>query len=73
MMNRVDLADLVIQGKPDLVVCAGYLHILVPSFLKSPDGAHVLVINLYSRFLENTRALILSSGLGLGRFLKVGS
>ena len=33
-----DLATIVMEDKPDLVVCAGWLLILGPSFLKSVNG-----------------------------------
>ena len=42
-----DLADLVLQDKPDLVVCAGWMHILAPSFLEPLANAGVPVINLH--------------------------
>jgi phosphoribosylglycinamide formyltransferase len=42
-----DLANLVLQDKPDLVVCAGWMHILAPSFLEPLANAQVPVINLH--------------------------
>jgi phosphoribosylglycinamide formyltransferase len=42
-----DLADIVLQDKPDLVVCAGWMHILAPSFLEPLADAQVPVINLH--------------------------
>lgn len=42
------LADLVLEDKPDLVVCAGWMHVFTPSFL-TPVTQHALVpvINLH--------------------------
>lgn len=40
-----DLATIVMEDKPDLVVCAGWLLILGPSFLKSVNGTKI--INLH--------------------------
>jgi len=42
-----DLADLVLADSPDLVVCAGWLHILAPSFLEPLIAKNVPVINLH--------------------------
>jgi phosphoribosylglycinamide formyltransferase len=42
-----DLAELVLEDTPDLVVCAGWMHILAPSFLEPLGQAHVPVINLH--------------------------
>lgn len=42
-----DLATLVLADKPDLVVCAGWMHILAPTFLEPLKGAGVPVINLH--------------------------
>jgi hypothetical protein len=41
------LADLVLQDKPDVVVCAGWMHILATSFLEPLTNAQVPVINLH--------------------------
>jgi hypothetical protein len=45
--HNADLAGLVLQDKPDLVVCAGWMHILAPSFLEPLATAQVPVINLH--------------------------
>lgn len=42
-----DLADLVINDKPDLLVCAGWLHILTPSFLDPLSASNIPIINLH--------------------------
>ncbi|KAL3420249.1 phosphoribosylglycinamide formyltransferase [Phlyctema vagabunda] len=42
-----DLAEKVLQDKPDLVVCAGWMHILAPTFLEPLSTARVPVINLH--------------------------
>jgi len=42
-----DLASLVLADKPDLVVCAGWMHILAPTFLEPLKQAGVPVINLH--------------------------
>ena len=44
-----DLAALVLhdEPRPDLVVCAGWMHILAPAFLDAISAAHVPVINLH--------------------------
>ncbi|OCL12957.1 phosphoribosylglycinamide formyltransferase [Glonium stellatum] len=42
-----DLAALVLADAPDLVVCAGWMHILAPSFLTPLAAAEVPVINLH--------------------------
>ena len=42
-----DLAELVLKDKPDIVVCAGWMHILAPSFLDPLASAKVPVINLH--------------------------
>jgi phosphoribosylglycinamide formyltransferase len=42
-----DLAALVLADKPDLVVCAGWMHILAPTFLEPLKKAGVPVINLH--------------------------
>ena len=42
-----DLAALVLNDKPDLVVCAGWMHILAPTFLDPLQKAGVPVINLH--------------------------
>jgi len=42
-----DLATIVLAEKPDIVVCAGWMHILGPAFLDPVREAGVLVINLH--------------------------
>lgn len=40
------LASLVLKDKPDLVVCAGFMHVLTPKFLNPIAEADIPVINL---------------------------
>ncbi|KAH8803090.1 putative phosphoribosylglycinamide formyltransferase [Xylogone sp. PMI_703] len=42
-----DLASLVLADGPDLVVCAGWMHILAPTFLDPLKEKNVPVINLH--------------------------
>ena len=42
-----DLAALVLQDKPDLVVCAGFMRILTNAFLEPLEKAGVKIINLH--------------------------
>lgn len=42
-----DLATLVLDDAPDMVVCAGWMHILAPTFLEPLARAGVPVINLH--------------------------
>lgn len=42
-----DLAALVLADEPDIVVCAGWMHILTPKFLVPLDKRGVPVINLH--------------------------
>lgn len=42
-----DLASLVLADSPDLVVCAGFMHVLKPTFLDPLVAANVPVINLH--------------------------
>lgn len=42
-----DLAAMVLADKPDIVVCAGWMHILMPTFLDPLSDAGVPVINLH--------------------------
>jgi len=42
-----DLAALVMVDKPDMVVCAGWMHILAPTFLDPLESAGIPVINLH--------------------------
>ena len=41
------LADLVKADHPDLVVCAGWMHVFSPSFLEPMAAARIPVINLH--------------------------
>lgn len=42
-----DLAELVLADRPDIVICAGWMHILAPSFLDPLAKQDVPVINLH--------------------------
>lgn len=42
-----DLAKLVLADKPHIVICAGFMHILSPSFLDPLDEQNIPVINLH--------------------------
>lgn len=42
-----DLATLVLADKPDLVVCAGWMHVLSPPFLQPLEQSRVPIINLH--------------------------
>ncbi|QIX00922.1 hypothetical protein AMS68_006439 [Peltaster fructicola] len=42
-----DLAELVLKDPPDLIVCAGYMKILTPSFLEPISKAGIAIINLH--------------------------
>lgn len=42
-----ELAKLVLQDAPALVVCLGFLHVLTRSFLDPIDNAQVQIINLH--------------------------
>lgn len=42
-----DLANIVLDDKPHIVVCAGWMHILAPSFLNPLVKANIPVINLH--------------------------
>lgn len=42
-----DLADLVLADEPDIVVCAGWMHVLAPTFLDPLKARNVPVINLH--------------------------
>ena len=41
------LARMILEARPSLVVCAGWLHILAPSFLQPLAEAGIPVINLH--------------------------
>lgn len=43
----LELASLVLQDAPDLVVCAGFMRILTPSFLIPLQSAKLPIINLH--------------------------
>ncbi|EEH16099.1 phosphoribosylglycinamide formyltransferase [Paracoccidioides brasiliensis Pb03] len=42
-----ELARLVLDDSPELVVCLGFMHVLSPTFLDPVKGAKVKVINLH--------------------------
>lgn len=44
-----DLASLILalSPRPDVIVCAGWMHILTPEFLNPITAAHIKVINLH--------------------------
>ncbi|PMD25076.1 putative phosphoribosylglycinamide formyltransferase [Hyaloscypha hepaticicola] len=42
-----DLADLVLADEPDIVICAGWMHVLSPQFLDPLAAKKVPVINLH--------------------------
>ena len=42
-----DLATMILADAPDLVVCAGWMHILTPRFLDPLAAARIPVINLH--------------------------
>jgi phosphoribosylglycinamide formyltransferase len=42
-----DLASLILKDAPKLVVCAGFMHVLSPSFLEPLTTAGVSIINLH--------------------------
>lgn len=42
-----DLAEIILKTRPSLVVCAGWMHILAPTFLKPLEAASIPVINLH--------------------------
>lgn len=57
-----DLAELILNkiGKPSLIVCAGWMLILSPEFLKPMDEANVPMINLHPALpgaFEGTHAI----------------
>jgi phosphoribosylglycinamide formyltransferase len=42
-----ELAQIILENKPDLIVCAGWMHILAPSFLNPLAAAGIDTINLH--------------------------
>ncbi|PGH06841.1 phosphoribosylglycinamide formyltransferase [Blastomyces parvus] len=42
-----ELARLILEDSPELVVCLGFMHVLSPAFLDPVKGANVKVINLH--------------------------
>jgi phosphoribosylglycinamide formyltransferase len=42
-----DLADIVLADEPDIVICAGWMHVLSPKFLDPLAAKKVPVINLH--------------------------
>lgn len=43
----VELARLILEDKPELVVCLGFMHILSPQFLEPLERAQTRIINLH--------------------------
>jgi len=42
-----DLAQLILESKPDLVVCAGWMHVLSSGFVDALSKANIATINLH--------------------------
>lgn len=42
-----ELARLVLQDTPDLVVCLGFMHVVSPKFLGPLEEARLKIINLH--------------------------
>ena len=42
-----ELARLVLQDAPDLVVCLGFMHVVSPNFLGPLEAANLRIINLH--------------------------
>ncbi|KIW03220.1 phosphoribosylglycinamide formyltransferase [Verruconis gallopava] len=42
-----DLAELILKDEPNLVVCAGFMHVLSPKFLEPLEKNNVSIINLH--------------------------
>lgn len=42
-----DLAELITQAAPDLVVCAGFMHVLTPTFCNMLSEAGIDIVNLH--------------------------
>ncbi|TGO60479.1 hypothetical protein BOTNAR_0145g00040 [Botryotinia narcissicola] len=42
-----DLADLVISEQPDIIICAGWMHILAPTFIDPLTAKNIPIINLH--------------------------
>jgi phosphoribosylglycinamide formyltransferase len=42
-----DLAELILKDEPELVVCAGFMHVLSPRFLEPLERKRVAIINLH--------------------------
>ncbi|APA06726.1 hypothetical protein SS1G_04681 [Sclerotinia sclerotiorum 1980 UF-70] len=42
-----DLADLVIADQPDIIICAGWMHILAPTFIDPLTAKNIPIINLH--------------------------
>ncbi len=49
-----DLAQLLLADDPDIVICAGWMHILTPQFLVPLAARKMPVINLHPRCLKCT-------------------
>lgn len=48
-----DLAELILKDEPDLIVCAGFMHVLSPRFLQPLEQKKVAIINLHPGVLLN--------------------
>jgi phosphoribosylglycinamide formyltransferase len=42
-----DLAEMILKDEPDLIVCAGFMHVLSPRFLQPLEEKKVAIINLH--------------------------
>jgi phosphoribosylglycinamide formyltransferase len=56
-----DLANLILKDEPDLVVCAGFMHVLSPMFLEPLKERKVGIINLHPGMSAACRLKIASS------------
>ncbi|KAH7342370.1 putative phosphoribosylglycinamide formyltransferase [Rhexocercosporidium sp. MPI-PUGE-AT-0058] len=50
---NADLADIVLADSPDIVICAGWMHIVSPAFLDPLAERKVPVINLHRRAYDD--------------------
>ena len=58
-----DLADIVLADDPDIIICAGWMHVLSPKFLDPLAAKKVPIINLHPHSQANTMALMPLNGL----------
>ena len=54
-----DLAELILNDEPDLVVCAGFMHVLSPKFLQPLEEKNVAIINLHPGMPPHCPSLLL--------------